>query len=344
MDNFELVKDRLTVQQVAGRFGAKMNKKFAEPSPCCDHNGCMSVSEDGRTWKCFSCDRGGSVIDLIMAVEKCDEAEALRKAADMAGLELTEVSGKGEERQPRESLQERMYRLTAEFYQAAMTPDSPGWAWFCGTRGHKESTLKKMRVGWSTGKLVPHLQEHGFTPADIVKYGLASDKDGEGKSVVPYDYYGAGVAVFPVVDHAGKIISFTAKDPAKKRKASMLRGAVKKWFLNYQVLGKYDEVFVVEGENDVASIIDAGFDSVIGTAGAPSGEQVTLIKNFCAGKTVYLWFDKDPGKDPRKNEGGPAHTRFIYQGLRGHNVKVWILDHPGKAKDPDDYLRGGFAA
>lgn len=342
MDNIELIKDRLPVTAMVVRYnGVMKNRHVVGPSPCCDHKGCFSVSEDDRTWKCFSCGKGGSVMDLIMAAENCDFKGALRRAAEWAGVELTKPVA--EEKQPRESAQERMYRLTAEFYEAAMTPDSFGWKWFCETRGHKEVTLKKLRVGWSTGRLIKFLEDHGYTPADVVKHGLATDKDTEGNSVPPYDYYGAGLAIFPIIDHAGKVISFTAKDPAKKRKASMLRGAAKKWFLNYFALGKHNEIIVVEGENDLASLMDAGFYNVIATAGAPGSEQVTLIKNFCSGKTVYLWFDKDPDKDPRKNEGGAHHTRFLYEGLRGSNINVRIISHPGKAKDTDDYIRGGYA-
>lgn len=352
MDNFEMVKDRLPVPAVVGRYNAEMVRNFAEPSPCCGHKGCCSVGSDGRVWKCFACGKGGSVIDLIMAVEGVDEGEALRRGADMARVELKGPERQKEQAKPREGAQERMYRLAAEHYRAAMTEGSPGWEWFCNSRGHKPETLVKLRVGWSTGSLVQFLTEHGYTPADVVRYGLASDtvkrKDGDGKevkkSVPPFDFYPAGLAIFPVVNHDGKVISFTAKDPAKKRNASMPRGTVKKWFINYPALGRYDELFVVEGENDVASLMDAGFDNVIGTAGAPGLEQVKLLRNFCAGKTLYLWFDKDADRNPMKNEGGPHHTRFIYQNLRGNNVDVKVIAHPGEAKDPDDYIRGGFAA
>lgn len=350
-DNYTLVKERLPISSVAKMYNAVMVNKFANPSPCCDHNDCCSINDEKRLFKCHSCEAQGSVIDLVMAIERCDEAEALRKCAELGGIEIKifAKAAEAEERKPREGIQERMYRLAAEYYQEAMTQGCSGWEYFVTARGHKESTLKKLRAGYSTGKLLAYLQEQGFTPAEVVKYSLATDtikvKDEETgkekeKTVPPFDYYAKGLVVFPVVDHAGKVIAFTAKDPQKKHKASMLRGVVKKWFINYPVLGRpSDELYIVEGENDVASLIDAGYENVVGTAGSPCQEQLVLLRNFCGGKTVYLWFDKDPEKDPRKNEGGPHHTRFIYQGLRGHNIDVRIIDHPGAAKDPDAYLR-----
>lgn len=340
MDNFELVKDRLPIPVVASHYSAQMNKRFLEPSPCCGHHGCLSVADDNRKWNCFSCGKGGSVIDLVMAAENCSDVDALHKCADIAGIELQR---QGEDRKTRpESLQERMYRLTAEFYQTAMVKGSPGWEYFCGKRGHKETTAKKLRVGYATGRLLSFLEEQGFSAEDVVKHGLARNKDKDGNEVKPRDYFWEGLVVFPVIDHIGKVISFTSKDPSKKFDGMILPGP-KKWVLNYQALGRYDELFVVEGENDLSSLVDAGFDNTIGTSGGPGEEQVRLIKNFCSGKTVFLWYDKDQDKDPRKNEGGYHHTRFTYERLKG-SVDVRIIVHPGKAKDPDDYLRGGFAA
>lgn len=361
MDNYELVKSHLTINTLVGHYGRSVAKGFINPAPCCENHDCCHVEKEGRLFTCFSCKAGGSVIDMVKVVERCGEAEALRKCASIAGVALKFKGEEQEESKPREGMQERMYRIAAEYYQAAMTPGCSGWEYFIKTRGHQESTLKRLRAGFATGKLLEYLHEHGFTPAEIVKYALATDtiktkgEDGKEveKTVPPFDYYKQGLVVFPVIDHAGKVISFTAKDPEKKHKASMLRGTVKKWFINYAALSKpYQELFVVEGENDVASLMDAGFENVVGTAGAPSGEQVTLLRNFCPGKTLYLWFDKDPDKDPKKSEGGPRHTRFIYEGLRGNNIDIRIIAHPGAAKDPDAYIgeiakahtQGGCAA
>lgn len=345
LDTFQVVKNRLPMAQVVGHYSATINKKFAEPAPCCGNKGCCSVSETKRTFKCFSCGVGGSVIDMVMAADKCDESQALRTCAELAGVEIKASGARGgEPKEPKESSRERIYRLTAEFYEEGMAKAKcPGKKWFCGERGHKESTLQKLRVGWARGRLVKHLEKHGFTAADVVKYGLAGDKDKDGKSVPPYDFYGKGVAVFPVLDERGRVVSFTCKDPAKKRKASLMKGVTKKWFINNPALFKrYDEIFVVEGENDVASLMDAGFDNVLGTAGGPGIEQVKLLKNFFAGKTVFLWFDKDPGRDPRKNEGGVHHTRFIYEQLRGTGIDVRVIVNPGSSKDPDEYIQGGW--
>ncbi len=344
-NNFETVKASLPIGQLAAHYNSQVKQKFLEPCPCCNHKGCCSFDEVKGVFKCFSCEAKGSVIDMIMAVDNCTDVEALKRGAEIAGVEL-EQSQKTERVQPQETEKQRMYRLTAAFYERAMAePGCKGKEWFCGTRGHKEVVLKRMRVGWAPagGGLIPYLEEQGFKVDTIIKFGLASNTRKE-KTVDPYEWY-RGVAVFPIVDHDGHVIAFTAKDPEKKNVASFMRGPKGAWFINHAALGRYDELIVVEGENDVASLMDAGFPNVIGTAGGPTLEQIKLIRNFCSGATLFTWFDKDPGRDPRKKSGGGIqYTRKIIEGLKDDNIEVKVIVHPGSTKDADEYLRGGYAA
>jgi DNA primase len=108
----------------------------------------------------------------------------------------------------------------------------------------------------------------------------------------------------------------------------------KEWFLNHAALGRHDTLFVVEGENDVASFLDAGINNVIGTAGQPSKDQFRLLKNNCSGQTLYLWFDQDKQKDFRKETGGPAHIRKICAAIAADdNITIKIITHPPGLKE-----------
>lgn len=339
MDNFAMVKDALSMSALAGHYSAVFAKGLMNPSPCCSHNDCCSVNEGEKVFKCFSCGAAGSAIDLIMAADSCDEHEALRKAAEIAGVTLMKYSDEGIERKKKETTRERILRLSVDYYHKAMLASDEGRAWFLTKRGHKEETMKKMLVGWSTGGLKDHLLGLGLAVEDCVKAGVVKDANKEGDPIPPEDYYyRAGFAIFPVVDHAGKIVTLTSKNSNKHKDGFdgfPLTGP-KKWLLNYHALGKYTETFIVEGQNDIASFYDSGMENVVGTAGHPGPEQVKLIANFCSGKTVYLWFDRD--------EGGQKNTRYIYENLKGSNVEVKVVVHPGAVKDPDDYIRKGYAA
>ena len=121
-------------------------------------------------------------------------------------------------------------------------------------RGHHYNTLLKLRVGWSEANIAAFLKGQGFTEEQILSTGLAVDRNSKDEEIPLRDsFWKAGVAVFPVVDHAGGIKSFTAKDPSKEMKNTQLKGSKKEWFINHSALGAFHDTIVCEGENDVAS-------------------------------------------------------------------------------------------
>src|SRR3990167_5929620 len=162
MNDFDTVKIQLPIADVATSYGGVRKKNFVNPSPCCDHNDCFSIDDDKNLWKCFSCGKGGSVIDLVMAVDECDEAEALRRCAEKAHIQL-----KGE-RRPRDiaglnlTILESIFIEAAEYYHSHMLMNG-GKKYLIEERKHKEDTLITMKVGWSDGGLTDHLKSKGFS-------------------------------------------------------------------------------------------------------------------------------------------------------------------------------------
>ncbi|MDO8282563.1 MAG: CHC2 zinc finger domain-containing protein [Thermodesulfovibrionia bacterium] len=333
MNDFDNVKNRLSLQAVITQeTGFTMKGKHLEECPFCTGHNCFAFYNDGASYKCFQCEASGDVFTFLQGYHELNANEALLRAAAIAGVEIT----REKQKEKAESYQERMYRLAAEHYLSQTSQISAGYKWFTETRGHSENTLYGMQVGYATDKLLPFLRKEGFTDAKILKYGLAREDKGDG---IIKDYFWKGLAVFPVIDHDGKVISFTSKDPTKKYPGLMLEGIKKIWFLNFRALGK-DDCIMVEGENDIASLMDIGLNNVIGTAGAPGEDQIRLLKNFSAGKTVYLWFDKDKQKNIKKRTGGAHHIEFIYKKLTGADITLKIITHPGESKDADEYIQG----
>jgi len=337
---FSTVKSAISLVDVISRQCPSITLKgkgpfLSECPHCGNHDCCSIVPPDNQGYKCHSCGKGGDHFTFIEQIRGVERSESLRIVAGWAGVELPKR--REEPKQKRESKQEKVFRLALEHYESAMVADgSDGQAWFLKARGHASATLKKMRVGLATGQLLAFLKEQGIDPEDVVDAGLADKKEGE--DAKPYDYFKKGWAIFPVIDSDGRILTFKSKDPDKKAPGIPLRGE-KVWFLNHAALGG-NELFVVEGENDGASLMDIGFDNWVGTGGGPGKDQVRLLRNNQTNKTVYLWFDKDPDKDPLKNEGGVHHTRYIYKALAMDSVNVKVIIHPGKAKDPDEFIQG----
>lgn len=81
------IKANITVDDVLARYGAQPLRPGATgrvgACPICGagkakRSRAFKVSRDGRAWYCFGeCSRGGSVIDLIVALERCDVRVAI---------------------------------------------------------------------------------------------------------------------------------------------------------------------------------------------------------------------------------------------------------------------------
>lgn len=84
----ERIKASVTVDDVLARYGAqplrRVTNGHAGACPVCGagknkRSRAFTVSADGRAWYCFGeCQRGGSVIDLVMLLEQCSAAEAIK--------------------------------------------------------------------------------------------------------------------------------------------------------------------------------------------------------------------------------------------------------------------------
>ena len=70
----------IPILEVADELGLGYTKKGTCAMACCvvhaDKHPSMSLSPSRNRWKCFSCNKSGSVIDLVMAHEHLDFLEA----------------------------------------------------------------------------------------------------------------------------------------------------------------------------------------------------------------------------------------------------------------------------
>lgn len=74
----QVIRDQVTMDQILDLYGYKTKHGFM----CCPFHGekepSLKVYKNTRGWHCFGCERGGSVIDFVMAHENCDFRTAVR--------------------------------------------------------------------------------------------------------------------------------------------------------------------------------------------------------------------------------------------------------------------------
>ena len=79
----QTIRDSVTMDQILSLYGYKPKHGFI----CCPFHGekapSLKIYKDTGGWHCYGCERGGSVIDFVMAHENCNFPTAVR-AIDVA--------------------------------------------------------------------------------------------------------------------------------------------------------------------------------------------------------------------------------------------------------------------
>ncbi len=305
----------------------------------------FSVNESKQIFHCFGCGKGGGAVRFVMEMDGLPFPEAVRKLAAQAGMEVPEEGpGDGKWREKRRRILE-LNREAARFYRA-MLSDPRGAAVAAYIREKRRISPKfSARFGLGAApdawdSLILAMRDKGYDKADLLEAGLAV----AGKNGGIYDKY-RNRLMLPVIDPRGDVIGFTSRvmdDSAPKylntpetaifKKRSILYG------LNYAKNTRHPNFILVEGNIDVITLHQAGFDNTVATMGtALTEEHVRLLGRYT--KELVLCYDNDAA-------GEDATQRAIAL-LKGSELGVKVLRLPQKLlpdgtqgkQDADDYIK-----
>ena len=305
----------------------------------------FSVNESKQIFHCFGCGKGGGAVRFVMEMENLSFPDAVRKLADQAGLEVPDNGpGDGHWREKRKKILE-LNKEAARFYRSMLTrPEGETVAAYIRDK-RRISPKFSARFGlgaapdaWDT--LIRAMGEKGYDKADLIDAGLAV----AGKNGGIYDKY-RNRLMLPVIDVRGDVIGFTSRvmddstpkylntpETAIFKKRSILYG------LNYAKSTKRPNFILVEGNIDVITLHQAGFDNTVATMGtALTEEHIRLISKYT--KELVLCYDNDTA-------GMDATQRAIAL-LKNSDVSVKVLQLPRRRtesgelvkQDADDYIK-----
>jgi DNA primase len=273
------------------------------------------------------------------------KGEALKFLAHRFGVDL----GREKQARPRSNPLQDVLQAAVSHYRKVLrgraesmtylTTDKPNG------RGHRPETIDIMETGLSDGRLAESLQAGGIPLDKIKQSGLyVEKKDGDGKPTGEWkDFFCPGVFIYPHRTESGDIGHFTLKDPRKRidyqlRSENRLNGL--EW--GNQKAIKQDTVILVEGEDDLASFLDAGATNVMSCLGQLSEQQLRWLTTRATGKTFILWFDYDIKPGARgQPPAGIKYTRQVYRRLlqTGGCQAAVASDFMAPGEDPDDWIQ-----
>ena len=297
----------------------------------------FTVYPESSSFYCFGCGVGGDVFTFTGLIENLDYIESVKLLAERSGITLPQ-DGYDDSMQ---KLKNRIYDINREtgrfFHSFLMSPDGKWALDYLLGRGLKLSTIKRFGLGASPDSwdsLIKHLKSKGFTEEEM----LTANVIGKSQRGTYYDRFRKWV-MFPVINIRGNVVAFSGRampgedkeggkyvntsDTPVYKKSDNLFG------INYAKNHCSERIILVEGNMDVISLHQAGFQNVVAPMGtAFTSEQVNLLARYT--KEIILMLDADAA--------GQKAVKRASQLLENSGLSVRVVLIPD-GKDPDEYIK-----
>ena len=297
----------------------------------------FTVYPENGSFYCFGCGVGGDVVTFTGLIENLDYIESVKLLAEKSGVTLPQ-DGYDDSMQRLKNKVYDINRETAKFFHSYLMSEDGKWAlsYLLG-RGLSLKTIKQFGLGAapdSWDSLINHLKGKGYTISKM----MTANVIGKSQRGSYYDRFRKRV-MFPIINIRGNVVGFSGRampgedkmggkyvntsDTPVYKKSENLFG------INYAKNNCSEQIILVEGNMDVISLHQAGFNNAVaplGTAFTP--EQVNLIARYT--KEIVLMLDADAA--------GQKAIRRASQMLENTGLNVRVVVIPD-GKDPDEFIK-----
>ncbi len=288
----------------------------------------FTVTPEKDLFYCFGCGKGGGVISFVMEVENLDFKDAVYFLAKRAGMSVPEEKDDINARRRRRILEANL--AAARWFRGNLSkPEGSAVVSFLQSRRINSKTAARFGLGaapdsWDAMTLA--LTSQGFTKDELLQAGLVV----AGKKGGLYDRF-RNKLIFPVIDARGDVIGFGSRvlDDSKPKyvnsndtPAYSKRKAL--YGMHLAKNTKRGNFILVEGNIDVLTLHQAGYDNAVATMGtALTTEQTRLIAKYV--KELIICYDND--------EAGAKATQRALELLKDSELEVRVLRLPDLIKD-----------
>jgi DNA primase len=323
-----------------------LKKKGANWMACCpfhqEKTPSFSVNPAKEIFFCFGCQKGGSVFNFVMEIERVSFPEAIKIVAEKSNVPLP-VMVEDQKFEARRKEADEIIELNSwalEWWEAQLEQnqtEARAARKYLENRQISDETRKAFRLGYapdSWDALSAHLKQRGASALQIERSGLVVKKDAGGF----YDRF-RGRLIFPVMDAQGRAVAFGGRtlqpDGEPKYLNSPETAAYTKGRHLFGLNLTRDEIrkrkfaILVEGYLDLIIPYQLGVRNLaasLGTALTP--EQAKLLGRFA--RKVVVNYDGD-------SAGVKAAKRAI-ETLLAEDFETKVLVLPDGA-DPDEFIR-----
>ena len=275
--------------------------------------GAFSI-KDGTSWKCFSCNEGGDIFDLIGKHEGItDYSEQLKRAGELFGVSIDIYRATAQEdfREYQNPPKNEQYThnnihttdYTQFFLQANRDIEKTSYH-----RGLSIETLNRFKIGYVESWRHPKTPQAPASPRLIIPTSKESYLARDTRDQIPEEQKAYSKS------KVGSIHLFNAK---------ALQTATK-------------PIFIVEGELDALSIIEVGGEAVALGTTTKVKSLLEVLKTKKPEQPLIIAMDND--------KAGARANKELTEGLRGLSIPFYRLNPAGEYKDANEALQGNREA
>ena len=297
----------------------------------------FTVYPESASFYCFGCGAGGDVFTFTGLIENLDYIESVKLLAERSGVTLPQ-DGYDDSMQRLKNTIYDINRETARFFHShLMSPDGKWALEYLLGRGLSLSTIKRFGLGAapdSWDSLINHLKSKGFSVNDMYTANVV----GKSQKGSFYDRFRKRI-MFPIINIRGNVVAFSGRAMPGDDKAGgkyvntsdtpVYKKSENLFGINYAKNNCSERVILVEGNMDVISLHQAGFNYAVAPLGtAFTSEQVNLLARYT--KEIVLMLDADAA--------GQKAIKRATQLLENTGLEVKVVVIPD-GKDPDEFIK-----
>ena len=303
----------------------------------------FSVSPDKQIYHCFGCKKGGGVINFIMEIENLTFPEAVRFLAKRANLPVPEDDGPQD---GADRLRRRVLELNRDaarwYYDLLCSPEGAAVQAYLDRRQIRKSIAVRFGMGASPDRwdgLLTAMTRRGYTKEELLAAGLVVN----GRNGRLYDKF-RNRLMLPVIDTRGDVVGFGSRvidnsEPKYMNTTETITYSKRRilYGLNLVKKTRRPNIILCEGNLDVVTLHQAGFDNAVASMGtALTVEQTRLLSRFT--KELVLCYDND--------NAGQLATQRALELLNNSEFSVKVLKLPNRMvdgkptkQDADDFIK-----
>ena len=336
---------RNDIVDVVGSYVPLVTKSGSYWGCCPFHNEktpSFHVLQDKQIYHCFGCKKGGGVINFVMEMENFNYPDAVRFLAKRAGMEVPEEDGDREASRRRQRLLDLNRDAARFYYQLLQQNEGRAVQEYLDRRQIRKATAVNFGMGASPNAwdgLLNAMLKKGYTKAEMLAAGLIVQNKNGGF----YDKF-RNRLMLPVVDTRGDVVAFGSRviDNSEPKYMNSSETPVYSkrrvlYGLNLAKKTKRSNIILCEGNLDIVTLHQAGFDNAVASMGtALTQEQIRLLSRFT--KELVLCYDND--------NAGKIATERALQLLNNSEFSVKVLQLPRRfvdgeyrKQDADDFIK-----